>query len=188
LLPLCAIVLLASWCVCQDSAPSKDATASKPAGTSKPANIDPQKEADIRHLLAVTGAGGLGVAAMNTMETSMRPLLERSMPPGEYRAKLIDLFFQKFHAEATQESLTNLVIPIYDRHFSDEEIKGLIAFYETPLGKKSISVLPQVMSEAQQAGGTWGSDVARRCMQEVLAEHPDLAKQMEEAQKSVSPE
>jgi uncharacterized protein len=182
------VILVGSYCAAQDGVQRKDATTSKPASTSEPANVNPQKEADIRRLMSVTGAAGLGVATMSNMETSMRPLLEKSMPPGEYRARLIELFFQKFHAEATQESLTNLVIPIYDRHFSDDEIKGLIAFYETPLGKKSISVLPQVVSEAQQAGGAWGSELGRRCMQEVLTEHPDLARQLEDAQKLASPD
>ena len=39
----------------------------------------------------------------------------------------------------------NLLVPIYDKHWTDEDVKGLILFYETPLGQKMITVLPQVM-------------------------------------------
>ena len=179
----CAISLAASWSAAQDATPTaKQATATTDTTASKTSSVDPQKEADIRRLMAVTGAIDLGMQMMSA--TNIKPLLEQSLPPGEYRPKLIDLFVEKFQTEGTAESLTRLLIPIYDRHFSDEDIKGLIVFYETPLGKKAISVLPQVLSDSQQAGKQWGGELGRRCMEEVLSEHPDLAKALEAAEKS----
>ena len=136
--------------------------------------------------MELTGAGRIGVQVMNNMEASMRPLLEDTLPPGDYRSQLIELFFKKFRAQATPQSLVALVIPIYDRHFSDEDLKGLIAFYESPLGKKAVAVLPQVVAESQEAGGQWGQELSRKCMEEVLAEHPELKKQLEDAKRSSS--
>jgi hypothetical protein len=37
--------------------------------------------------------------------------------------------------------------PIYARHFTASELREMIAFYQTPVGKKAIAVLPQVMTE-----------------------------------------
>jgi hypothetical protein len=37
--------------------------------------------------------------------------------------------------------------PVYAHHFTAGELRQLIAFYQTPVGKKTISVLPQVMTE-----------------------------------------
>ena len=104
-----------------------------------------------------------------------------ALPPGEYRAKVVDLFFEKFRSKRDPANLMNLVIPIYDKYYSDEDIRGLIQLYQTPLGKKMLSTLPNVMAESQAAGTKWGEQIGRESMIEVLTEHPELQKAMEEA-------
>lgn len=165
----------------QPSSPSSS-TEAAPAKTS----IDPAKEADIRSLLEVTGAKALMLQRMASMEGTLRPLLVNSFPPGEYRDKLIELFFEKLHSKADSQTLIALVIPVYDKYLSDEEIKGMIQFYSTPLGKKVIEVLPKLTAESEQAGQQWGSQIGRQTMIEVLQEHPDLREALENA-KGTSP-
>jgi uncharacterized protein len=46
-----------------------------------------------------------------------------------------------------QESL----YPIYDKVYTEQELKDLIAFYGTPTGKKVIETMPQLFAEAQTA-------------------------------------
>ena len=149
-----------------------------------PVKIDPAKEADIRQLLNVMGAGAVGVQAMDNMEKNIRPLMANSLPPGEYRDKLVDLFFIKFHSKRNPKMLTDIAVPVYAKYYSDDEIKGLIKFYSTPLGQKLVTVLPSLTSELYKAGGDLGEDLGRQSMLEVLAEHPDLAKAMEQAGKA----
>jgi uncharacterized protein len=158
----------------------QSAPAAASAATAQP-KIDPAKEADIRRLLDLSGAGRMAKETMEAMTTSIRPLLAKSLPPGEYREKLIDLFFAKFHAKADIAQLTDLAVPAYDKYFSHEEIKGLIKFYETPLGQKSLSATPLLMNEMRTAGQKWGEKLGRDCMQEVLAEHPEMEAALEAA-------
>ena len=167
----------------QSSAPAAGQT--RPA-TALPAQspIDPAKEADIRHLLDVTGARSLANQTMANMENSIKPMMTNALPPGEYRAKLIDLFFTKFQAKVDTQHLVDLAVPIYDKYLSDDDIKGLTQFYQTPLGQKTLTVLPKLLGECQEAGRKWGSDVGRQSMLEVLAEHPELEKAMEDQQKA----
>jgi uncharacterized protein len=148
------------------------------------ARIDPGKKADIERLLELTGIKTIVASTMDSTMKGLRPLLVSSLPPGEYREKLIDLFVDKFHSQADPQQVVELVMPIYDKYFSDEEIRGLIKFYETPLGQKAVSLLPQVSNEAREAGKTWGGKLGRESMQEVLAEHPDLAEALTAASKS----
>ena len=160
------------------------------AGNTAPAtgsSIDPVKEADIRRLLEITGAKALVVQSMADMSKSIKPALTNSLPPGDYREKLIDLFFEKFLARANTENLLELAMPSYDKSFTHDEIRGLIKFYETPLGKKAVSVMPQLMSEMQEKGRKWGENLGRQCMQEVIAEHPEFEKALVDAQKKVAP-
>jgi hypothetical protein len=139
------------------------------------------KQADIRRLLQITGAGSIATQSMDQMEKTVRPMVTDALPPGDYREKLVDLFFEKFRAKRQPEELADLVVPIYNKYYSDEDIKGLIQLYQTPLGNKMLSTLPQVMAESQAAGTKWGEQIGRESMMEVLAEHPELQKAIEQA-------
>ena len=183
--------LLASTAAGQTAAPKSASPQSSPqkagasiAAAAATAKIDPGKEADIRRLLELTGARELATQTMNDMSQSLKPVLTNTLPPGDYRAKLVDLFFVKFMAKADSRTLVDLAIPEYDKNFTHEEILGLIQFYQTPVGKKSISVLPQLMSDLQQKGRKWGEDVGRQSMIEVFAEHPEFKQQIADAQKA----
>jgi uncharacterized protein len=154
-------------------------TAPSPAG-----KIDPAKEADIRRLLDLVGTRDLVVQSMDAMSKSIKPLLTNSLPPGEYREKLVNLFFEKFTTKSNVQHLLDMAVPIYDKNFSHEEIRSLMAFYQTPLGKKTASTLPRLSAELQEEGRKWGESLGRESMQEVLAEHPDLEQALVAAQKT----
>ena len=160
--------------------PSEPPAPAPPATKPAPA-IDPAKDAAIRKLFDVEGTKDTMRQVLAGMSDKMKPMLESSLPAGEYRAQLIDLFFQKFQSKLSVDQLVELAIPVYDRYFSLEDIEGLTKFYGTPLGKKVISVLPQVLLEVQGAGMKLGEQVGRDSMIEVLDEHPDLKKSLEEA-------
>jgi hypothetical protein len=146
--------------------------------------MDPAKEADIRKLLDVLGVQTMAVQMMNETLETMKPVLTSSLPPGDYREKLINLFLAKFRAKIDPQRLVDLAVPIYDKHLSDEEIKGLIQFYQTPLGKKTLTELPQMMTELGTEGQKWGQGLGRDSMREVLAENPDLDAALEAAAKA----
>jgi hypothetical protein len=164
-------------------AASANPAAQQKAAPAAQTKIDPAKETDIRKLLDITGAKTLATQTMDAMLKSIKPLLAGNLPPGEYREKLIELFFEKFHSKTDPQLLVDLVVPIYDKHLSHEEVKALIQFYETPIGKKTLSALPAIANESREAGEKWGAAVGQDCMREVLAEHPDLAHAMEAAGK-----
>ena len=149
--------------------------------TQRPAKLDPTTEADIRKLLTLTGTDKLADQMMNSMESSIRPLMTSSLPPGDYRETLVDLFFQKFHSKAAGQQIIEMAIPVYANHYTDGEVKQLIAFYGTPLGQKTVQITPQLMTELQKIGQEWGGNLGRQCMSEVLAEHPELEKAMDQA-------
>ena len=169
------------------SQPAKSTQSPSTASSSapKPA-VDPAKEKDIRRLFEVAGTKDLMASIMTGMEQNIRPLLENALPPGDYREKLIDAFMAKFRSKMALAQLLDLAVPLYDQNYSDAEIKSLIAFYETPLGQKVVRVSPAMTSEMMERGQKLGEDLGRASMLEVLAEHPEFEKQMEEAQKNAT--
>jgi hypothetical protein len=184
---IAGILLFAAMCVAQDpSATSGDQNSDQSVVAAAKASkaqvaAAAQKQADIRRLLALTGAASIATQTMDEMEKTIRPLIANSLPAGDYRDRLMDLFFEKFHEKRDPAQLVDLIVPIYDKYYSADEIKGLIAFYETPIGNKMITVLPKIMAESQAAGGQWGQELGRECMMEVLQEHPEMQRAIVDA-------
>jgi hypothetical protein len=179
-------MLLASFILAIVAFPARAQTASQPSAT-PPAqqtagSIDPAKQADIRRLMELTGAQGMASQFMGNMENAMRPSLMNALPSGEYRVRLIDLFFEKLHSKISSQ-LVDLAIPAYDKYYSADEIKSLIDFYQTPLGQKVVRVMPAIVGELQASGQKLGETAGREAMIEVLSEHPDLAQALASARK-----
>jgi hypothetical protein len=158
-----------------------------PAAAAQDTSIDPAKATDIRMLLDLVGTKELVTQSFGGSMDQIKPLVTKALPPGAYREKLVDLFFAKFQSKVNLDQFLTMAVPVYDKYFTADEIKALIAFYRTPIGKKSISVLPTLTEELRQKGEKWGQEIGRNSMAEVLAEHPDLAAEMEAAGKAGTP-
>jgi len=110
------------------------------------------KEQDIRKLLVLTGSDKLAEQIMDQMMTTLD---EDGSDKG---------FWESFRAEIDSEELVRMTIPIYDKHLTHEEIKGLIAFYQTPLGAKLIEKLPAIAQDSMVVGMEWGTKIAEKAM------------------------
>lgn len=113
---------------------------------------DTSKVSRIKTLLEITGSGKLGVQVVQNMLASYK----QSFP------NVPQDFWDNFIKEVKPEILTTMIIPIYDKYYTTEEINKLIEFYQTPLGKKLISTMPQIMQESMQAGQAWGKKVGEK--------------------------
>lgn len=64
--------------------------------------------------------------------------------------------------EIKGEDLVELIIPIYNKYYTEDDINQLLEFYRTDLGKKVLSVLPLISKETTEASIEWGKILARR--------------------------
>lgn len=116
---------------------------------------DSEKVAAIRRMMELTGAGQLGMQAMGQMVAVFRNQL-----PG-----VPQKFWDDFMQEVNPDELVNLTVPIYEKHLSLQEIKEIIKFYETPVGKKLIGVMPLITAESMEVGKVWGAQLGARIQQ-----------------------
>lgn len=70
--------------------------------------------------------------------------------------------------EARFPEFIELLIPVYRKHFTDDEIKGLAEFHDSPLGRKLVRVQPALGREAMAIGSKWGRRVGEDAAREVL--------------------
>lgn len=64
-------------------------------------------------------------------------------------------------------SLIDLLVPVYKKHFSEQDLKDAIEMYETPIGKKISEKTPIIAQETMQASMQWGMELSQK-MQKYL--------------------
>lgn len=116
----------------------------------------------------------LGVPAQvrNTITQVRNQVVQATMQssgkPVEEAVKIVDeVLMPEFNARST-ELQTALVLP-WAQNFSIAELKELRAFYNTPIGKKALTVLPGINQVAIQAGQQW----SQRTFRESVQKHAD---------------
>lgn len=123
------------------------------------------KSQKINQLLELTGSGKMAIQMMNQMMSNFKT----------NHSKASEEFWEDFKKEVKAEDLTNMIIPIYDKHYTESDIDQLIAFYNSPIGKKMISTMPQVMQESMIAGQAWGKQISEK-IQAKIKEKDNLEK------------
>ncbi|GLB51589.1 hypothetical protein NBRC110019_06280 [Neptunitalea chrysea] len=80
------------------------------------------------------------------------------------------LFLDKLEERMLKESLnelTDMLVPVYKKNFTAEDLDQLIAFYKTDIGKKLVEKTPAIMEESMQIGQLWGRKVAEEVQAEL---------------------
>jgi len=113
---------------------------------------DTSKISSIKTLLEVSGSGKLGAQGVQNMFASFK----QSFP------NVPEEFWNNCIKEVNPQVLTASMIPIYDKYYTTEEINKMIEFYQTPLGKKLVSTMPQIMQASMEAGQSWGKEVGEK--------------------------
>ncbi len=164
----------------QTAAPQKPPEAQP---TAQP-KIDPAKEASIRRLMEITGAQERGKQVEAMMLQQLKPLIEKSLPPGDRAQKIVAIFLEKFQTRFKATDLLEPIVPIYDKYFTDDDIRGLIQFYESPLGQRVVKILPQVAQESFVVGVALGKKIVTDILAEMVEEYPELKPLASELSKS----
>jgi len=109
----------------------------------------------IKLLMERTGTGNLGMQMMN----QMIPALKKTIPDAPEK------FWADILKEIDANQIIEMVIPVYQKYFSAQDILELNSFYNTAVGKKLIKVQPAIMQESMAMGQQWGQEVAHNVIQ-----------------------
>lgn len=110
---------------------------------------------DIDRLIRVTGYEQMLPAMLDQMVAPLKSI--NPQVPEEVWDELI--------AQFDASEMIDLMVPVYQKHFTHDEIRQLLEFYSTPLGRKIIAVLPAVTQECIAIGQDYGLRAAQRVIQ-----------------------
>jgi hypothetical protein len=136
--------------------------------------LTPEKKALIKELLSLTNASSNSEAIFNQLIGQIQePLVgqasnmlrewiqEQKLPPDERKRMEAEVpgsaqrVANRIRSELPKrirfgELAEKVGFEIYDKHFTESEVKDLIAFYKTPVAQKFIRIAPQFMLDMAQ--------------------------------------
>ena len=68
------------------------------------------------------------------------------------------------------DTFLDMVVPVYDKHFTEAELQELVAFYKTPIGQKAIETLPKITSEIAPLSQQWAISIMPKVQSRIQAE------------------
>ena len=116
----------------------------------------------IRKILDVTHAADL---ALGAIEAAV-PVQRASNP------RIPAVFWDRFLVQARERrgEFVDSIIPLYSRRFELTDLKGLLQFYQSPLGQRLLETQPELMRESMQMGQRWGARLGAEIGQQLAAE------------------
>jgi hypothetical protein len=151
------------------SAPAQDQVSTMQA---KP--IDPLKDADIRSLMELIGARDQIQDAVANSSEQYREKLLATVPNNDKGQAFVTSFIESYQKKFDVDQMTEQLVAIYDKHYTDDEIKTLLQFYGSPVGQKVASETPKITREIQAASRTNGAKAAKDALQALKAQNPEI--------------
>jgi hypothetical protein len=169
----CAAILstvLATSAFAQDqkTEPSRDSTLQSDA------KINPQLKVDIIHMIEISRLKDRIKENSRLRFEKLRPQLSASLPPTANRDKILEAYREKYESLFVSDDYLNRVAATYAKYISDDDIKGMIQFYETPPGQHYIMKIPQVTADMAQIADTMSGQRVPLIWKALCKEFPEL--------------
>src|SRR4028118_472615 len=119
----------------------------------------PTHQEKIRRLLALTGAGDLGVQMIDQMFGSFKEALP-TVP---------DEFWGAFRAKIKPADMVAMIVPVYEKHLSEADVDALTVFFSSPAGRRFVQKQPLILADTMKIGGEWGERLASEVAAELKA-------------------
>lgn len=137
--------------------------------------IDPAKETDIRSLMELVGTRDAMQESATRGADQLRENLLTSVPNNERGQEFVKAFIDGYKAKFDADQATAQLVGIYDQHFTQDEIRGLLQFYGSPLGQKFAAEMPKINQEMQASNRALGMQVAKGVLQDLRKQYPGMA-------------
>jgi len=121
---------------------------------------DPTLDSDIIKLLNYTGAGNLSGTLTTLMTQAI--MQQTKIPPQGPAATVVSEVVKSTVAShiTGPNGLVARMVPVYAKYFTHDEIRALLTFYESDIGKKTTAVMPKALQEGALAGQSWANELA----------------------------
>ena len=72
--------------------------------------------------------------------------------------------------KTSMDDLVTMLVPVYQKHMTLSDLRGLIKFYKSPVGKKFAEKTPMITTESMQVGQQWGMKIGQALVAKLKAQ------------------
>ncbi|WP_458071852.1 DUF2059 domain-containing protein [Rhodanobacter sp. BL-MT-08] len=105
-------------------------------------------EQQVRQLMDAIGLG----KSLSQMNSQVATSMKQALPC------VSSNYWQGYIDDNSSKDFVSRLVPIYQKHFTADEVDGMVKFYSSPLGQKVLTEMPLALAEANQAGQQWSHD------------------------------
>jgi hypothetical protein len=144
------------------------------AKQSATASIDPAKDADIRALLDLVGASDQVQDSVKQTAEQYRERLLAAVPKNEQGQAFVNTTINEYEKRYDVDRVNEQLVVLYNKHYTDEEIRGLLQFYGSPLGQKVAAESPKIFREIQETTRAEAAKAVKDALQQAKQENPGV--------------
>ncbi len=116
--------------------------------------VDPEFKAALKNMFEVSGSEETYKTVIKQMVSMFK--MQFTNVPEEHWNELEKEFLQ-----TSLVDLVDMLVPIYSKHLTLDDIQKIIEFYHTPTGKKYAEKTPLITQESMQIGQQWGMQIGQ---------------------------
>lgn len=134
-----------------------------PAMAQAPKPVDPAALAQAKAVLEKSGSAAIGQQVASALLNAQKARLEQANPGKTTEINEVVGLMQAEFAKQLPPMI-DAIAAIYAQYFTTEELTQLSAFYDSPVGRKMIKEMPQIMSETMTVAQTFAQKIAMEVM------------------------
>ncbi|MDE3108596.1 MAG: TonB family protein [Acidobacteriota bacterium] len=138
------------------------------------AAMDPRYRADILRLIEATHLKETMRDYGHQMMETLRPSIEDSLPGIDNRKQIVSEVEKKMMDALESQAATDQIIMVYAKYLSDDDVKGAVAFYESPAGQRFNSISTQMEDDLSQSGEQFTMQNLDLILKGLCTTHPEL--------------
>jgi uncharacterized protein len=127
----------------------------------------PANEENIRKLLSAINTMAIVDQMSEAMTVQIGTMLAQNANADPRATEIVQEEIAATFREHALE-FDDKMVELYANHFSNDEIQGLLEFYQTPLGQRLVEEMPSIGSESMTIGSTWGQEIGMEAYQRAV--------------------
>lgn len=143
---------------------------------------DPAKIADLKSLLEFIGAKEQLRSVVNESAVQYRERLKTNLAANaaDSNSRLyVNQADATYQQNFDQQRALQQIAGIYDKHYSEEEVRGLLEFFSSPLGQKFAAEAPKIAKEISIIQSAAAANAAHDSLQALQSESANVDKTVE---------
>lgn len=151
-----------------------------PALAQAPKPVDSAALAQAKIFLEKSGSAAISQQMVGGVLAAEKAALERANPGKTAEInEVIGLMQAEFAKEIP--AMIDAMAAVYAQHFTTDELTQVTAFYDSPVGRKMVKEMPQIVSETMTVAQTFGQKIAVEVLTKLK---PELEKRKLKTSKS----